>query len=57
MNHGQVLLIADIGVLTDSSGFLDNTYKGLARMLGELKYGFDIVNEDMDLSKYQVLSS
>lgn len=47
--------IADIGVLTDSSGFLDNTYKGLARMLGELKYGFDIVNEDMDLSKYQVL--
>ena len=47
--------MADIGVLTDSSGFLDNTYKGLSRMLGELKYGFDIVNEDMDLSKYKML--
>lgn len=47
--------IADIGVLTDSDGFLDETYKGLARMLGELKYSFDIVNEHMDLSKYKVL--
>ncbi len=46
---------ADIGVLTDSSGFLDDTYKGLARMLGELKYGFDIVNEKMDLSNYEVV--
>lgn len=46
---------ADIGVLTDSTGFLDDTYKGLARMFGELKYSFDILNEDMDLSKYKVL--
>lgn len=47
--------IADIGVLTDSTGFLNDTYKGLARMFGELKYSFDILNEDMDLSKYKVL--
>ncbi|HHV96941.1 MAG TPA: hypothetical protein GXX37_10805 [Clostridiaceae bacterium] len=47
--------VADIGVLTDSTGFLGDTYKGLARMFGELKYSFDILNEDMDLSKYKVL--
>ncbi len=47
--------VADIGVLTDSQGYLNETYKGLSRMLGELKYGFDIVNESMDLSKYKVL--
>ncbi|NLC43038.1 MAG: hypothetical protein GX783_02015 [Clostridiales bacterium] len=47
--------VADIGVLTDSPGYLNETYKGLSRMLGELKYGFDIVNESMDLAKYKVL--
>jgi hypothetical protein len=47
--------IADIGVLTDSDGYLNNTYKGLSRMLGELKYSFDIVNEHMDISKYKLL--
>ena len=47
--------VADIGVLTDSPGVLDNSYKGLSRMLGELKYGFDIVNEKMDLNKYKLL--
>ena len=47
--------LADIGVITDSTGFLDDTYKGLARMLSELKYCFDIVNETMDLSKYTLL--
>ncbi|HCS73369.1 MAG TPA: hypothetical protein DIW17_05785, partial [Clostridiales bacterium] len=47
--------VADIGVLTDPKGFLDDTYKGLNRMLGELKYSYDILSEDMDLSKYKVL--
>ncbi len=47
--------VADIGVLTDSTGFLNNTYKGLSRMLGELKHSFDILSEDMDLTKYDVL--
>lgn len=47
--------VADVGVITDSGGFLNNSYKGISRMLGELKMGFDIVNEDMDLTGYQVL--
>lgn len=47
--------IADIGILTGSDGYLEDIYKGAARMLGELKYSFDIVNEWMDLSRYKVL--
>jgi hypothetical protein len=51
----DAIYVADIGVLTDSDGYLPDSYKGLARMLGELKYTFDIVNEDMDISKYKTL--
>lgn len=48
--------MADIGILTGlDSHRLGDIYKGAARMLGELKYSFDIVNEEMDLSGYKVL--
>lgn len=48
--------VADIGVLTRPlQVFDDGTHQGISRMLGELKYGFDIVNEEMDLSGYKLL--
>ena len=48
--------IADIGVLIRTDGsYYANTHKGISRMLGELKYDFDIVNEEMDLSEYKLL--
>lgn len=33
----------------------DDVQKGVCRMLAELKVGFDVVNEDMDLSKYRMV--
>ncbi len=54
--------VADIGVLAGNAGGdgsmhtqLTEAHKGAARMLGELKYGFDIVSEENDLSKYRLL--
>lgn len=47
--------VADIGVLTASSGYLGHEYAGLARMLAELKLGFDIVNQAEDFSKYRLV--
>lgn len=48
--------VADIGVLTDFSkaGKLDR-YKGLGRMLAELKQSFDIVHIDADFKSYKLL--
>ncbi len=49
---------ADIGVVIsaeESDFFFDGTYAGIARMLGELKYTFNIVNETMDFSLYKLL--
>ncbi len=50
---------ADIAVLRNKSHG-DGTYNvdelyGACRMLNELKYGFEIVNEEMDLTTYKVL--
>ena len=47
--------LPEIGVLTDNSGYLPESYIGVARMLGELKYNFDIVNVDGDFSRFDVL--
>lgn len=48
--------ISDIGVLINTDGsYYSKTHKGISRMLGELKYDFDIVNEEMDLSEYKLL--
>ena len=46
---------ADIGVITASTGFLGNEYAGLARMLGELQLGFEIVHQDMDISRFRLV--
>lgn len=46
---------ADIGVITWSSGYLGDEYAGLARMLGELQLGFDIVHADMDISRFKLV--
>lgn len=47
--------IADIGVLTHSAGYLDDEYAGLARMLGELQLGFDIIHESMSLDRFKLV--
>jgi len=56
---------SEIGILNDKTvitkeemrgGLGRNvSVRGAARMLAELKYGFDILNEDMDFTPYQVL--
>ena len=46
---------ADIGVLTASDGYLGNEYAGLARMLGEMQLGFDIVHQDADISRFKLV--
>ncbi len=46
---------ADIGVITTSGGFLSHSYMGLARMLAELKYSFEIIHETMDFDRFSVL--
>lgn len=50
---------AQIGIVrnkvTYQTGNLTDELRGAVRMLSELKYTFDIVNEDMDLEKYEVL--
>nr|MBQ4319116.1 hypothetical protein [Clostridia bacterium] len=49
---------AEIGVLCHiTSGFFHggSAHQGIARMLGELKCTFDVVNETMDFSKYKLL--
>ncbi|GHU75615.1 hypothetical protein AGMMS49992_19960 [Clostridia bacterium] len=46
---------SDIGVITDSAGYLGADYTGLARMLAELKFSFDIVHKDMDISRFALV--
>ncbi len=48
---------AEVGILChiDSGFFFGGAYHGIARMLGELKCTFDVVNETMDMSKYRLL--
>lgn len=53
---GGARYMADIGVLTDASEQLGQEYSGLARMFSELKLSFDIVNGDMDLSRFKLIA-
>jgi len=48
---------AEIGILCpiESRHFGAGPFHGIARMFGELKYTFDVLNEEMDLSKYKLL--
>ena len=52
--------VPEIGILWNNVGHMDSyvfteAYRGLARMLGELKYNFDILDEDMDFSPFELL--
>lgn len=45
---------ADIAVFTDKKVY-EERYFGISRMLNELKYTFDFVDEDSDVTKYKLL--
>jgi hypothetical protein len=47
--------LPEIAVLTTSNCFINQSGRGAVRMLSELKYNFDILNEDMDFSPYKVI--
>lgn len=51
--HAQVAAVVDLDV--PGKPALTESYKGLARMLGELKITFDIINEEMDFNGYEAL--
>ncbi|GAA3403928.1 alpha-amylase family protein [Paenibacillus hodogayensis] len=46
---------ADIGILTWQGGQIGDAHNGAVRMLGELHYTYDIVDERHDLSRFKVL--
>ncbi len=49
---------ADIGILcsaAEEKHHVRDSYSGLCRMLDELKYTYDILNETMDMSRYKLL--
>jgi len=47
--------LADIGVLVNLTSGLSESHQGLARMFGELRQSYDIINENMDFTPYRVL--
>jgi len=47
--------VADIGILTWEGRQLSSSHDGAARMLGELKYTYDVIDERHDFSRYAVL--
>lgn len=47
---------AQIAILTQTeNGIIDSSGRGAVRILGELKHTYDVVNEKMDFSKYELL--
>ncbi|TNJ66329.1 hypothetical protein FE784_10140 [Paenibacillus hemerocallicola] len=46
---------ADIGILTWAGGKIGDAHNGAVRMLGELHYTYDIIDESHDLTKYKVI--
>ena len=47
--------LPEIGVLTTAESWVNKSGRGACRMLAELKYNFDVVNESMDLSRFRLL--
>lgn len=47
--------LPEVAVITASNCFINKSGRGAVRMLSELKYNFDILNEDMDFSPYEVI--
>lgn len=46
--------LPEVGVICNGS-YSSPTYFGIARMLGELKYNFDLVTEDMDITRFKAV--
>jgi len=51
----DVKAMADIGIVTYAREELNDSYNGAVRMLGELAYTYDIINERHDFTKYKVI--
>jgi len=47
--------VAEIGVMVPVSGVISDYHNGAVRILGELKYTYDLLDERMDLSPYNVI--
>lgn len=47
--------LADIAVITQSANEEMCNHSGISRMLSELKFGYNIIRENMDFTKYKVL--
>ncbi|MBP1994522.1 hypothetical protein [Paenibacillus eucommiae] len=47
--------VAEIGVLVPVSGVISNYHNAAVRLLGELKYTYNLIDERMDLTPYQVI--
>ena len=49
--------VAEVGILNDGDIFAlsENRFVGVVRMLNELKYTYDLINEDKDFSLYKLL--
>ncbi len=47
--------LPEIAILTTSKCYINKSGRGAVRMLSELKYNFDIINENMDFSPYRVI--
>ena len=47
--------IPEIAIVTASNCYINKSGRGAVRMLSELKYNFDIINESMDFSPYKVI--
>ena len=47
--------ISEIAIITDDAYLSNDKYHGAARLLSELKYSYDILDLDADISKYKVV--
>lgn len=47
--------VPEAAIVTASNCYIDKSGRGAVRMLSELKYTFDIINETMDFSPYRVI--
>jgi len=47
--------VAEIGVMVPVTGVISDYHNGAVRILGELKYTYDLLDERMDLSPYNVI--
>jgi len=47
--------VPELAILTASTCYVNKSGRGAVRMLSELKYNFDVINENMDFSPYKVI--